>query len=473
MARENERQLSLLRPGDLLVQPDLGSFSSVAFSHADDAIRIGEEAARAVVDDLRSFSVSTEEYAAWRSRPRSLVESESGLLVTATVRAPDSADGRATRRRIEKLVGEPYDAEKLQRETERARATGLYERVDLVVKPAGDAGVSADLDLVPRVGGSDSLLFGLRLFDDFQGGTNFDLGVRWIGRHLTAGDLELRADLRLGERQAAILDLYRPIGESHRFFLESEGGFREEPFALYITESFFVRLRRRDLFARVDVGAALGSWGEIRVGVEQNWSRLRPSSDQGLDVGILRFDETLAHGRFGVDTLDDANFPGDGTLVRAEVDRILETDLDERGLTFGALVAQQAWSLGENRMLASVEVGDVLSGEPFFPRVAAGGLFRLSGFAENELRGSRLAIGTVRLARVLAGEAARNPIFVGGSLEYGTVLPYAYSLNWNHALWNGSVFLSIDSLAGPVYLYVGFAERGRRSWGFTLGRQIF
>jgi len=473
MARENGRQLARLGEGDLLIQPELGSFSSTAFAQAADAIRIGEEAARAAVADLRRFAVPDAEYAAWRHRSVAPTAPEKGRLAAVAVHAPETADGRAARRRMERLIGRPYDAEALREEAERARATGLYESVDLVVAPAEGDDLTAELTLVPRTGGKDALVFGLRLFDDFEGGTDFDLGVRWIGRHLTRHDLELRADLRLGERQAAILDVYRPIGETHTLFVGVAAGFREEPFALYVSESFFIRLRRRDLFARADLGAALGRWGELRLGVEQDWSRLRPSSDEGLDVGSLQFDETIARARLGVDTLDDANFPGSGTLVRAELGRILDSDLDEKDLTYGSLLAQQAWTLAGTRMVAGFEGGDVLSGTPLFPRVVAGGLFRMSGFAENELRGSRFAIGSLRAARALAGETARNPIFVGASLEAGSVLPSGVGLTWDRTIVNGSLYVSVDSLLGPIYLYVGFAEEGRRSWGFSLGRQIF
>lgn len=472
MARENERATAQLDGDDLLIRPALGTFSSAAFTRAADAIRIGEEAGRDAAGALRRLAVPADEYAAWRAGRRP-VPAEERRLAAAEVRGPDSADVRATTRRLERLVGAPVDRDRLRREAERARATGLYGTVDLVVEPLPDGDARAELTLAPQPGGDDSLRFGLRLFDDFEGSTDFDLGVRWIGRHVTRGDLDARVDLRLGERQAATFDVYRPVGESHVFFLGGAGGFREEPFAVYQEDLRLVRLRRRDLFARAEAGAALGRWGEIRVGVEQDWSRLRPSSDQGLDIGELRFDELLAGVRFGLDTLDDATLPGQGALVRADLALVVASDLDEDGVTFGSFTGQRAWTLGANRLVAGVESADVLSGEPRFPRVEAGGLFRLSGYAENELRGSRLAIGSLRVARELGGAAARNTVFLGGSVELGGVWLRDQPMRWEDGVVNGSAYLSIDSVLGPVFVYVGFAEGGKRSWGFTLGRQLF
>ncbi|MDQ1349044.1 MAG: hypothetical protein QG573_2422, partial [Acidobacteriota bacterium] len=211
----------------------------------------------------------------------------------------------------------------------------------------------------------------------------------------------------------------------------------------------------------------------LRVGVEQDWSRLRPSSDEGVDPGSLRFDETLASVRFGVDSFDDANFPGRGRFGRAEWVHVLASDLEEDGLTFASLLAQQAWSVAGNRMVAGLEAGDSFAGTARFPRAVAGGLFRLSGYAEDELRGSRLAIGTLRLARPIAGEAARNPLYVGGSVELGAVLPDGAAMRWEDAVVNGSLYVAVDSVLGPIFVYVGVAEGGHRSWGFSLGRQLF
>jgi NTE family protein len=371
------------------------------------------------------------------------------------------------------MVGTELDEDALRREAERVRATDLFESVDLVVAPDREAGARVRLDLAPRTRGTDSLLFGLSLQDDFEGSTSFDVGARWIGRGIGADDLEIRADLVGGERQRATLSAFRPLGAEHRWFVDGGGGLREEPFALFVDESTFFQFRRRDLFAYVDLGSDLGSWGEVRLGLEQRWSRLRRSSELGIASGRLRFDETLAALQFGVDTFDDVTFPASGTHVRARLSRVLETELEESGVTFGELVAQRAGRVGASRLVAGLELQDDLHGEPVFPRAAAGGLFRLSGYAEDELRGSKLAIAHVRWARELGGAGARMPVFVGASAELGDVLPEALDWNADELRMAGSLYFAVDSFAGPVFVYVGLAESGRRTWAFSLGRSLF
>jgi NTE family protein len=472
MARETDRQIRQLDDDDLLIRPALGTFSSAAFARAGDAMEIGEEAARAQLGELRRFSVSEAEYEAWRGA-RSLPQQPSSVVTAVAVTGPDDAEVRATKRRLSRLVGRDFDSSALQREAERVRATDLFESVDTIVEPAGSDGVRIDMHLVPRAGGADSLLTGLRLRDDFEGGTDFDLGLRWIGRNVSKNDLEMRVDLRGGERQLISTTIYRPLGAEHRLFLEAGAGFRESPFALYASDDLFLRLRRRDLFAQVDLGAALGLWGEARVGLERRWSGLRRSSDLGFAVGNLDLDETLLYAKFGLDTFDDREFPGRGAYARASVTRLVSGEFDPAGVMFVNALAQGAVSLGRQRLVAGLEYGENVSGRPSFPRQEAGGLFRLSGYAEGELRGDRLAIAHVRVARELFGASLRMPAFVGASLEAGDVLPDDMAYTWERAKLAGALFVAVDSYLGPVYVQVGFAEGGRRAWAFTLGRQIF
>ena len=472
MIRETERQIDLLGDQDLLIRPALGSFSSTDFAGAAKAIELGEEAARAAVGRLRRYAVTPAEYLEWRRGLR-IPSAATGRVAEVVVRGPDSAATRAVRRRLERLRGADHDPAALRKETEWARASGHYASVDARALANDDGSVRLQLDLQPLSRGRDEIRLGLRLSDDFEGGTEFDIGARWVGRDLGSQDLDLRLDLRGGERQLLSADFYRSIGGYHRLFLGGAAGFREDPFAIYLPDESFLRLRRRDLFARADLGLALDRWGEIRLGIEQRWSRLRSSSGEGVvSLSDLRFQESVASLRFGLDTLDHATFPTSGSFVRAEVHHVFESDLGTETETFAAASAQHAWGRGADRLVASLEAGDHLEGEPLFPRESAGGLFRLSGYSENQLRGSRLVIGTLRYSRELGGRLVRMPTYLGASLEWGDVVGANVS-GWGDGRVAGSLYLAIDSPLGPVFVYVGLAEHDERSWGFSLGRQFF
>ena len=57
--RNRDRDVALLQPDDVLIVPDLGDISFVSFDRAQDAVAIGEEAARLQIDQLRRFSATS------------------------------------------------------------------------------------------------------------------------------------------------------------------------------------------------------------------------------------------------------------------------------------------------------------------------------------------------------------------------------------------------------------------------------
>jgi NTE family protein len=57
-----ERQLASLGQRDVLIAPELGDISAGSFERAADAIRVGEEAARAIAESLGRYSLPPEQY---------------------------------------------------------------------------------------------------------------------------------------------------------------------------------------------------------------------------------------------------------------------------------------------------------------------------------------------------------------------------------------------------------------------------
>ena len=62
-----ENQIATLRGRDLLITPDLEGIATLGFPRFGEAIDRGEAAGRAAAERLRDFSVSPEEYAAWKA----------------------------------------------------------------------------------------------------------------------------------------------------------------------------------------------------------------------------------------------------------------------------------------------------------------------------------------------------------------------------------------------------------------------
>jgi hypothetical protein len=101
-------------------------------------------------------------------------------------------------------------------------------------------------------------------------------------------------------------------------------------------------------------------------------------------------------------------------------------------------------------------------------------LFNFSGYRYGELMGSEYTFGSVQLRRQAAflNETLGTAIYSGASLEVGNVFKRIDAVPTQGALVSGSLFLAVDSKAGPVHLALGLAEGGRSILYFYLGSSL-
>ncbi len=65
-----QASLASLKPGDILIVPELGDYSSTDFDHMPDTVPIGEAAARKVADLLSRYSLTPQQYEEHRRRQK-------------------------------------------------------------------------------------------------------------------------------------------------------------------------------------------------------------------------------------------------------------------------------------------------------------------------------------------------------------------------------------------------------------------
>lgn len=162
MSRKNTKeQIALLRPADLLLAPPLGTIRSLDFSRSKEAIRLGEETARRVVDELRKYSLPPDQYASWRAtRHRSGTDSIRIDRVRIAEGGPVAI--KTIERRIGIKPGSEVTLSELRRNLDRIYV-GAYDLVDF--KLVNDAG-RTDLVIYPhaRDTGLIRARAGLKLF---------------------------------------------------------------------------------------------------------------------------------------------------------------------------------------------------------------------------------------------------------------------------------------------------------------------
>src|SRR5437867_1338670 len=107
--------LKRLRPGDVLIQPALGDISFMAFTRAEEAIGLGEAAAREAVGDLKRFAVSDAAWAEFKARHHPRLVEETRVDEVKVVNS-SWVDDRVVTRHLDIPTGAPFDDEKVRTE---------------------------------------------------------------------------------------------------------------------------------------------------------------------------------------------------------------------------------------------------------------------------------------------------------------------------------------------------------------------
>jgi len=473
--RETDRQRAQLNERDLLVEPALGTLSSIDFSRPERLIRLGEQAAREHAERLASLMLGA---AAWsdhlagrtaRLRPEPMVQ---------FVRADE--DSRPYEARIEAafapLIGQTLASRRAVRGVTLLYGDGNFETVDYRVVREGEAS-GLEVSAHPRSWGPNYLRFGLELQDDFEGGNSFNAGVRMLVTEINDFGAEWQTDLQMGDEPKAFTEFYQPLGLASSWFVAPRLRIDRRSFDVIQGEERIAEYLVRSNEVGFDVGREFGTWGELRVGVLRatGGSELRTGEVGAALPRRTDFERGEVYARAGLDQLDNVHFPGDGELFTLGWNggrTPLGADYDSDRVTAEWMAAR---SSGRHSFVLWLTGGSILSGPRDAPQdyYTLGGLFNLSGRVADSLSGPHFAIARgIYFRRVGRGGPGflDVPTYAGLSLELGNVWDSRSDIGFDTARVNGALFIGFDTPLGPIYFATGFDEGGGNSLYLQLGR---
>jgi NTE family protein len=464
-ANNRDRDAALLDQDDLLISPELGDLSFIAFTRMHEAIDAGEAAAREKTEELRRFSAPASRWAAFaaRSRPRSFHNvTIDEVRLDNTSRVDDRLVGRALR------IDPPqaFDLDGLTEDLLELYNTRYFGVLGFEIDDT-EAGTSTLLvHTPPPPYGHNSLQLGFGFLDDFDGGASYHLQARHQMIPVNRRGGEWQTLFQIGNVAAVRTEFYQPLDWGMRWFVEPALEYRRGTQEIWIAGDALAEYQFTNTNLELAAGRVLGRWGELRLTAFTSDNTGKPRI--GIPELFGSTSERLGGGelQFRIDTEDSVAFPRHGAavdLVYSRSSEALGTEYDfERW--WGS--ASYAWSFGENTIVPAIEYGENVDDiSSFFALYDLGGLFRLSGLGTKELLGDRMALARIVAYRRLVDfeMAGMNvKIFGGASLEAGN----AFLLNdtdfeWDTVIKAGSVFLGADTFLGPAILAYGLAEGGR------------
>ncbi len=464
-----ERQLASLGTRDVLIAPQLGDISASSFERSADAIRIGEEATRAVAAALERYSLPPEDYARLRRRQTAEIK-PLGAVDEIRFEGLRRTNPAVLRALVTSKPGDALTEEQVSADLRRIYGRGDFESVDYQIRAEGERRVLV-IQPQEKEWGPDYLRFGLGIATDFQGQNSFNLFAQYRRTWVNRLGGEWLTEAQIGQDMFLSTEFIQPVEERGRYFVAPYARVGQSLRPVF-SEGYRVgEYETKETRVGVDGGTWLGTWGELRLGPV--WRNVNATTVTGPQV-LPEARETTAGLRalFFVDQLDNAWFPRSGfrsTLTAYAAEPSLGSDHEYRRAQGEAVLVGSYRAHTVNLKLAGGT--DLQSKMPAYENFTLGGPLRLSGYRIDEFSGDRYLFGRLMYYNraIQLPDILGSGFFAGGSLELGQMQTRGSGQSSAGTLASGSIFLAASTFAGPAYFGFGVGEHGNYSLYLLLG----
>lgn len=467
-----ERQLASLGPQDVLITPKLEGMSSADFSLGNDAVDIGRQAAEAVLPKLQQFSASPTQWLAWQQQHRQR-DFDPGLVQFIKV-----VEGNTTQveRKLADNLDKPFDVTRINQDIGTIYGQGDYQQVSWYPEENnGRFGIL--ISPVDKPWGPVYGKLGFQLNDNFNGNNDYTISAELTATDINRWGARWTNRAWLGRITGLYSDFRQPLGHLGGWYLMPALNLRTEQIPIYSDDRALAEYRVH----RRSFGVELGWSPQPYWQLSTRLTRGRDSADLHVGSPSAFPDQTSDWASVTFtglwDTLNDAEFPTQGSRVQLDY----ENYLDMLGGRVEGDVARFTgdwtinWGLGLRkrytlllglRATSALDNTNNLETQQFL-----GGFLNLSGHPDFGLYGNQSVLGRAVFYRRMGNMDGifSFPLYVGGSFESGNVWQSKQQVSADSLIYAGSVFSGVDTPLGPLFLGFGHASDGSNSWYLSLG----
>ena len=317
LTEQNVRaQLASLKPGDILISPDLGTLTFLDFASAPKFVALGVDAAEAARTQLAALTESNSAYAQFERRRIPASEPLPATLDFVTVEGTHYANPEVLERQMQTQPGKPFSLATLEGDMGRLYGRGDFEQLDYQLIRVG-AQQGLIVNAVEKSWGPNFLRFGVSLSADFQGETFFNLMAGHKRVWINSLGAEWTNEIILGSTRRYATEFYQPLTVGNAFFASAYGVVQRAPEFIFDGET---RVAEYDVLtetAGFDLGMPFGTVGEARVGIKWEHVRGDPTiAEQAYPT--IKTTETGVRVALRWDSLDNPYFPRHGMRLKGE-----------------------------------------------------------------------------------------------------------------------------------------------------------
>ena len=464
------RSMRELRPGDIYIRPNLGDITSTEFPRQIEAAARGREAMWLAADELKRLSIPAPAYAAWQARVR-LAEAHTPPVVDqVVVEGTRFVSPETIRRGISQQEGAPLDARALARDLVREFNHGDLHSLDYNVVRERDRTILR-ITPVEKPWGPNYLRFGLNLASDFRSESAYNFRALFRSTWINALGGEWLLGGQIGSQQSGETEFYQPLDKRHTTFIRPYASTSLGKAPLYFEGDRVAVYRVQQNAGGIEGGVNLGVHGQVRAGWVER--RIGAVLDTGPNA-FLNLTERLGGptAAVAIDTYDQPFFPTHG--VKVDVTHFDAQRVTDGGEKYSRTEARigAAYSIGRWTLLGGLEGGTALKGElPLGDAFTLGGPRRLSGFANDQMRGGDYTFGRLEAQYRLnfATPLYGLTLLAGVSAEAGRMSKLITETSLSG--WQRSIgaYIAASTFIGPIYLGVADAKNGKGRFYLFIG----
>lgn len=470
MERNVAESVAALGPDDLLITPTLQGLSATDFARGTDGIPGGEAATWAVSERLQKWALQPEDYRQWqrarqdrRLKPPDIDRLEvtpTKFVAPAYFSLPitDGADPG------------PLDVEGLNRQIGRWTRSGDFNSIGYVVRPRED-GYTLWIEPQEKDWGPNYLQLGFAGVTDSSSDADFSISALLRRTWQNQARAEWRTQFQFGRTRKLETRWIQPLALESPWYVEPRLSLSTELRRVFRGDELLGEFNTER--SEFELGAGLqGSLGEAHLGLVSARTSTRPRSGFPGVESVSR-DISGWRLRFNLDSLDELDFPRQGSAWRVETFSALPVLGAAANYQRTDVEWQQVLSRGHHTVRTRVGFAQVdTNGRETLDLVSTGGFLRLSGYQSGQFLSRGLMHGSLTYYQRLFGlpQPLGSGVFAGVSLETARMKsPLGFD---SPTLQRSGIalYLGASTALGPAYLGLGLGQEGQKILYLYLGR---
>jgi NTE family protein len=481
LIRQNEkRNLALLRPQDVLVQPAVQDIGFVDFNRAAEIVRRGQQALLPVQSRLAALGAAWVGQATPTVARSLLFDHREKRIVAIEAQGHKDVSQTYIQAMLSPILEQEFSAQLAERHMDELYTSGYFDMVSYSLEQLQGDRYKLIVKVREKPYSPHFFKTTLGFSTEVDGVTQFTVGAGYRRPWLTPSGLEFSLDARLGTQSELAARLHQPL--SRGWSVETGAAWERNYLPLYRSAIFRDEQNNQKLAYFSQTVQSLDAQlvydferkANIKLGLTA--SAIRRTFDTTIDwtdaqlpsTDLVKYSGLKT--QFQVDQLDSLSFPTQGYFWGGS----LEQGVTGAIYSGGRLTAKWAHSVGPHIFnlgmnLAQDRVTRDCNNCRSPSQLILGGFQNMGAYRMGQLAGDQLAhLQTTYMYRLTDGGLFNQRTYVGTVLEAGDAWFKGDAIRWRYS---GTLFVAVDSKIGDIYLgaargsgnsYNVFLQLGRR-----------